>query len=344
LTQQKSREHLFDFYRSAFMLFVFFHHVYLRINAVDFAERFNPFAELFVGLSGFMVGFVYLHRPSYAPLVKRGGAILAAYYLLSLPISIVTAMISRTHREPVVDAVLKCVFMLEDFTAIGILRFYGLMFILLPVILVCYKYCRRLSIYISSFVFIIVTFIYQSTLYKYDNFFVNNTVLVILQWQLFFVFGLFLGDEYRNKTVSTNQWKVFMCSLIAMGIALNYSVYDVMSYDKTPYTFGKFINLMWSAPIVVFLLYHLYHYLKGGGIDRYVRVVGRNSLISFLVSEVVVQLIRLLLYFNMERFHWEMSSLLPLLSGLVAILIITLVMWIYQHFVRGRGILGHWSR
>ena len=62
-TTLRHREVLLDFYRSCSMLFVFYHHIISVFpDWVDFFKAFNPFAEIFVLISGFMVGMVYLHR------------------------------------------------------------------------------------------------------------------------------------------------------------------------------------------------------------------------------------------------------------------------------------------
>src|SRR5436853_3812859 len=67
------REVLIDFYRSCSMLFVFYHHTTTVFpDGVDLFPKFNPFAELFISISGFMVGMVYLHKESYRPLAVRG--------------------------------------------------------------------------------------------------------------------------------------------------------------------------------------------------------------------------------------------------------------------------------
>src|SRR5689334_16311028 len=56
-TESKRREVLIDFYRSCSMLFVFYHHTMAVFPGnVDLFAKFNPFAELFIGISGFMVG------------------------------------------------------------------------------------------------------------------------------------------------------------------------------------------------------------------------------------------------------------------------------------------------
>lgn len=340
---KNKREHLFDFYRSVFMLFVFFHHTYLIFGSADFMGAFNPFAELFVGLSGFMVGYIYLHRPDYSPLITRGIIILVGYYSISIPVNIGAAVIGE-RRESILNAIINTIFFLEDPTWIGILRFYGLIFISLPIILRIYRYSSRLWIYVSSSIFVITTFLYQSFLFKLDNFFLNQVVLVLLQWQLFFTIGLFLGDKYRNKLLSAKSLHIFTAVIIFLGLILHYSVYDMMLFDKFPYTSNKFINLMWSAPIMLLFFYYLFKYLSGGLFDRFIRVVGRNSLVAFLASEIVIQLVKLFIFINKSIFHLKLPTTLPVVSGIISLITIIALMWVYQHYIRGRGLFSKWSR
>src|SRR5690349_2143085 len=97
----KRREALIDFYRSCSMLFVFYHHTAnVFPNSVDLFPKFNPFAELFIAISGFMVGLVYLHRDGYRPLVVRGLKILAAYFVVSVPVAMGIAGLG-SEREPI---------------------------------------------------------------------------------------------------------------------------------------------------------------------------------------------------------------------------------------------------
>lgn len=341
---EKPREHLFDFYRSVFMLFVFFHHTYLAWpGQVDVTGAFNPFAELFVGLSGFMVGYVYLHRADYSPLFARGIIILAVYYMVSLPASIGTAVFG-VQKEPVVSELIKSLLMMEDRTFIGILRFYGLIFILLPIILRMYKRSKRALIYASFLTFFVSTYLYQSFLYTLDSFFTKQVILFLFQWQIFFVFGLFIGDLYRNKLLSVRSLNIFSSVMIFLGIVLNYAVYDMAILNKSPYTFGKYINLMWSAPIILIVFFYLFKCLRGGLVDKFVRVVGRNSLFSFVASEIVMKLIKLFQVFNQQRLKWHFTSELPFISGVIAVLAITSLMWSYEYYLKEHVGLARWSR
>src|SRR6266581_1874837 len=84
------------------VLLVFYHHtVTVFPDSADVFRRFNPFAEIFVLISGFMVGMVYLHRHGYAAaILDRAKRILAAYFVIALPVAVGAALIGKRH-DPV---------------------------------------------------------------------------------------------------------------------------------------------------------------------------------------------------------------------------------------------------
>ena len=157
-TKPRHREVLLDFYRSCAMLFVFYHHTMTVFpDFADVFRRFNPFAEIFVLISGFMVGMVYLHRQGYAAAVlDRARRIFAAYFVIALPVAIGAALIGKRH-DSVPGAMLGILTFRTDPTAISILKFYGIMFALLPVILPLYKKNERLALLVSAAIFLATT-------------------------------------------------------------------------------------------------------------------------------------------------------------------------------------------
>lgn len=154
INKESKREHIFDFLRSGFMLFAFLHHFYLTIPGnFDYIESFNPFAELFVGLAGFMVGMIYLSRDKDLYLIRRGFKILLAFYIVAIPFTIAKTILIDKSSQPVYEIFFNVLFMLEDPTAIFILRFYGLIFIMLPVILWVYRRLQSATLILSFFIF-----------------------------------------------------------------------------------------------------------------------------------------------------------------------------------------------
>lgn len=198
---------------------------------------------------------------------------------------------------------------------------------------------------VSFLIFIFSTFFYQSYLYTIDSFFIKQVILLLLQCQMFFVLGLFFGDMYRNKKIQAKSLISFSIFLIFLGFILNYLVYDIMTLNKSPYTFGKFINLLWSAPIILILLYQLHKYLSSGFVDCFIRVVGRNSLAGFVASEIVIKIVRLFLEVNRYKLKWLIPLWLPTFSGILAVIAITTIMWLYEFYSKAyirsaRGIIA----
>jgi hypothetical protein len=313
------------------MLFVFYHHVAMTFpNCRDLFKAFNPFAELFVGLAGFMVGLIYLYKPDDSFAIKRGWKILTTYFIVAIPVSMVDAIIYRTTDSPVI-AGLKTLFFIHSSANIGILRFYGIIFLALPLIIALYRHNRRLLLYGSAILFLATTYIHQRFLFHIKSDFLQQAILVTLQWQFIFVLGLFLGNLFKLKLLLNRKLYRGILFLALLGFILDALLGFSSGGVKFPYTCEKYINLLWTAPIILTLGYYLYRYLKNGAIDNYIRVVGRNSLIAFAISEIVRETIIVpFLVLDANLRLWEQE-----LMGILSAFLITQFTWIYERNLKG---------
>src|SRR5690242_3272915 len=220
VADSKRREALIDFYRSCSMLFVFYHHTAnVFPNSVDLFTKFNPFAELFIAISGFMVGLVYLHRESYRPLVIRGLKVMAAYFVVSVPVAMGMAVLGR-EREPIGQAVFNVLTFQSEPTAITILKFYGIMFLLLPLILPVFKRHRLPVLAVSVLFFLVSTWVAETKAAAFDNP-ALTLLLFSLQAQLFLMLGAWLGDLHRSKRLIGYPFYAVMGAIFLLGLLLD---------------------------------------------------------------------------------------------------------------------------
>lgn len=332
--KKKGREHIFDFLRSGFMLFAFLHHFFLTIPGnIDYIENLNPFAELFVGLAGFMVGMIYLHRNKDLYLLKRGMKILLAFYIVAIPFTISKSLFIDKSNQPVQDILFNVIFMLEDPTAIFILRFYGLIFIMLPIILWIYRRLQIATLIISLLIFFISSIIYYQNSYQ-DNFFVTQTLMMLLQWQLFFVIGLKLGDLYKN-----NQLKQYIptfrnCYLVLAPICLIiHIIWFKDTLYKFPYSYGKLLNSIYLVPLYLYIFCLIYNKIKGRFADKFIRVIGRNSLVAFVLSEVIR-----ILFIKMPVtvLNIKLNEISSFFIALIMSILLIGIMWGYEHIKKSK--------
>ncbi|KIL35411.1 hypothetical protein SD71_14010 [Cohnella kolymensis] len=328
-TITSNREFIFDFFRSVLMITVFIFHFYKSFPGnFDYAVYSNPLAELFVGLAGFMVGMIYLHRNKDSSLLKRGLKILLAFYIIALPEAALKAYAIDPSISHVLDTLLNVLIMNEDPTAINILRFYGLMFILLPIILYLYRRFRVPTLVASTVLFFGSTLVYTlSEAPIVHSFFVTQTVLLLLQWQLFFVTGLVLGHLYKVKKLHISRIKklpLVITGALALFVQLIWFRHDI---TKFPYTFGKLLGMVYLAPIGIYLIYFTYSKIKGRSLDAFVRVVGRNSLVAFVLSELLrITLIKI----PVEMLPIPYSELSSFVYAVFLAFVLIWIMWGYE--------------
>jgi hypothetical protein len=340
----RHREVLLDFYRSCAMLFVFYHHMMTVFPAFeDFFGRFNPFAEIFVLISGFMVGMVYLHRPdSAAAVLDRAKRIFAAYFLIAIPVAIGAAQIGR-KQEPVLGAVLDVLMFRSDPTAIGILKFYGFMFALLPIILPLYKRNQLMSLVVSAGIFLATTYVVH-VIPPVGNDPLLSLLLVLPQWQFFLMIGIFLGDLHRAKHLDASRLCIGAAAIFPIGFTIDLYFGFPSSPEKWPYTFEKFANLLWTLPLMLAILFAVYANVKDSRYTSIVLNVGKNSLAAFVLSEIVRQTVKLFVVV----FDLHPPILVPHVTGLVSVALVTFVLWQYQSQWRGRfsvlvPLAGRWA-
>ena len=314
------------------MLFVFYHHMMTVFPASgDVFRQFNPFAEIFVLISGFMVGMVYLHRPDYAAAVlDRAKRIFAAYFLIAIPVAIGAAQIGK-KQEPVLGAVLDVLMFRSDPTAIGILKFYGFMFALLPIILPLYKRNRLMSLVVSGGIFLATTYVVHVIPPVGSNPLLS-LLLVLPQWQFFLMIGIFLGDLHRAKRLIVSRFCIGAAVVFLIGFIIDLVCGFPSSPEKWPYTFEKFVNLLWTLPLVLAMLFAVYANVREAHYTRIILNVGKNSLVAFVLSEIVRQTVKLFVVV----FDLHPPILVPHLIGLVSVALVTFVLWQYQSQWRDR--------
>ncbi|CCD84542.1 membrane protein of unknown function [Bradyrhizobium sp. ORS 285] len=322
---QTRREVLIDFYRSCSMLFVFYHHTAnVFPDSVDLFTKFNPFAELFVVISGFMVGYVYLHKEHYGELVSRGLKVLAAYFVISVPVAIGMAVLGK-KREPVGQAIFDVITFQSEPTGITILKFYGLMFLLLPLILPLFKRNRVLVLAVSAAIFVACTWFANTEAGGLEN---PAAILLLfsLQMQLFLMIGTSLGDLHRRGRLIGRPFYIAMGAIFLFGVLLDGWLGFPSNGEKYPYRFDKLINLLWSLPLLLALLWAVFASAGRSPAVALVLNVGQNSLIAFLGSEVVRQSVKLALLIG--GIHPQVLG--QTLVGLVDVIVVTAVLWLYS--------------
>ena len=308
------------------MLFVFYHHtITIFPGFEDIFRRFNPFAEIFVLISGFMVGMIYLHRPGYAAAVlDRARRIFAAYFVIALPVAVGAAMIGK-KQEPVLGAILSVLTFRSDPTAIGILKFYGFMFALLPIILPLYAKNKWAALVVSAGIFVATTFVVH-VIPPVGGDPLWSLLLVLPQWQFFFMTGIFLGDLHRAGRLIGPRFYIGVAVIFLIGLAIDLYCGFPSDAEKWPYTFEKFSNLLWTLPLVLAVLFAIHAIVKNSDYTSVILNVGRNSLVAFLLSEIVRQSIK----FFVVVFGMHPPLLAQHLIGISSVALVTFLLWQYQ--------------
>jgi hypothetical protein len=310
---RSERRRALDFYRGSFMLFTIFHHVVLSLpGSIDIFVQLNPFAELFVLLSGFVVGSVFLRDGYPVNAVRRAAKIFAAYYAVAIPLAVAFSQFGASRR-PVLGAVWGALSLSADPTWIGILRFYGLVFLILPLMLNWYRKYPRILLYSSASLFFIATFLYQARLIEPIGVFQRVVILTSLQWQFFFICGLATGDLLKRQ--KNHSWGPLQFGVTAIAVIAFFVEQFANSYTdaaKMPYTFEKYINLLWAAPLAMASIRSMYVWLVGGKLANVTEGLGRNSLKVFIYSEAV----RVLVNLTARRLGYSRGVLIDHLLGL----------------------------
>jgi hypothetical protein len=327
----KRREALIDFYRSCSMLFVFYHHTAnVFPGSVDMFTKFNPFAELFISISGFMVGLVYLHRESYRPLVIRGLKVLAAYFIASVPVAMGMAVLGK-EREPIGQAIFNVLTLQFEPTAITILKFYGIMFLLLPLILPAFRRHKLPVLAVSALVFLVFSWVAEPRDFASEN--PALTLLFFsLQAQFFFMVGAWLGDLHRSKRLIGYPFYVIMGAIFLVGLLLDAYLGFPSNGDRYVFKFHKLINLLWTMPVLLATLWAAFAWIKTWPATGLVLNVGRNSLIAFLASEVVRQFVKLVLLIG--GIHPQLYG--QTMMGLFNVVLVTVMLWFYRSYWQDR--------
>ncbi|WP_175616041.1 OpgC domain-containing protein [Piscibacillus halophilus] len=277
MTQQRNT--FIDFARSLFMLFVFLHHFYLTFPLlIDYVAYINPFAELFVLLSGFMVGWIYFYRHEDKKLVKKGVEIIGAYLIVAIPIQIFASLF--INKGNLLLDTLNVVLLNTSNTFIEILKFYGLMFLLLPLVFKVYRFNKKLTIVLSVTVFTAALNIHGLNFIPVWG----EPLKLMMIYQLYFIIGLLVGDLYKQD--KANMQKVIKMAIILGYFAFAFHIIGFFNVEKGEnYSVVKFFNTVYLVPIYLYLFYKIHEKIKDGKIESTILIIGRNSLAAFVISE-----------------------------------------------------------
>lgn len=287
-----------DTFRSLSMLFVFYHHLSLALTGnIDLFYKFNVFAEIFVVLAGFVVGAYLIENKSPIKLFRRGLLIIFTYLTISLLATLIAGT-SGLLKESIQDAVINVILLNRDVTTIGILRFYGLIFMLSPLIYFGWRKSKTGLILTSVLLFLGSIAIDKILIIDNYNFFYRKTLLNLLEWQLFFIFGILSGHWYsRNAAftlnlIKTHRYQLIIISTILFLLQFHFS--PSAPIEKFPYSLERFFYLLSTLPATIALLIGAHKFIKNLGALNYVNYVGKNSLSAFVLSDFLYVPVKLL--------------------------------------------------
>jgi hypothetical protein len=199
------------------------------------------------------------------------------------------------------------------------------MFLFLPLILPAFKRHKFLILVVSAAVFLLSTWAAGTMTYDFENpaptFFV-----FLLQGQLFLIFGVWLGDLHRSKRLIGYPFYVLMVLIFLAGLSLDFYLGFPSNGDKYPYKLDKLINLLWTLPLLLLILWPVFVWMKEWPSTAFILNVGRNSLIAFLASEVVRQFVKLALL--MAGIHPQIYG--QTVTGLFVVIFVTVLLWVYR--------------
>ncbi|GAA0471758.1 OpgC domain-containing protein [Alkalibacillus silvisoli] len=316
----RSREPLWDFYRSVFMLFVFWHHFYLTFpDLFDYVKWFNPFAELFVGLAGFMIGWIYLNRSHGLKFFKKGVYVLGAYLLVAIPYQ----MLINPNWHSLVDVLL----LNTSNTLIEVLKLYGVLFVFVPILIIIFKRAKIFVLLLSLALYLIGINVHL------EGMFWDNLLNQLMIYQLYFVIGIWLGHLYTNNLLINrkNIKLLFVCFVLAIIAQISHFGFGL---DKYPYNIQKALNNVYMIPVCLYLIYKLHDSIKFTWLYKQITVIGRHSLAAFVISEStrILWLLIPVLLFDIEVS--EVSA------TIISVFYATLLIWLVNQYARAKQCIG----
>lgn len=96
--------------------------------------------------------------------------------------------------------------------------------------------------------------------------------------------------------------------------------------EKEPYTFEKYVNLLWTLPLVLFFLWVIYKVFRDFVFVKYILNVGKYSLIAFILCDYLFEILRLLVL----AFGIYSSVFIQQLVGVFSIVLLTAILWMFR--------------
>ena len=151
-------------------------------------------------------------------------------------------------------------------------------------------------------------------------------LLFSLQAQFFLVLGTWLGELHRAKRLIGHAFYALMGAVFLFGLALDAYLGFPSNGEKYPYRFDKLVNLLWTLPLLLLLLWTVFGRIGQWSGIPVILNVGRNSLMAFLASEVVRQFVKLT--YMTSGVHPGVFGQTAI--GLFDIVFVTAILWLYQ--------------
>jgi hypothetical protein len=205
------------------------------------------------------------------------------------------------------------------------------MFALLPIILPLYKKNEWAALFVSAGIFLATTWVVH-VIPPVNSDPLLSLLLALPQWQFFFMTGIRLGDFHRAKRLIGPRLYIGTAFVFLIGFGIDLYCGFPSSAEKWPYTFDKFANLLWTLPLVLAVLYAIHARVKDSRYTGVIVNVGKNSLVAFLLSEIVRQSVK----FFFVVFSLHPPVLTQHLMGLFNVVLVTLLLWQYQSHWRDK--------
>lgn len=225
---------------------------------------------------------------------------------------------SKSGTEFIKFAISSFLF-LNQLPILHILPTFIPLFIISPLILV--MLCRNWD-YLLIFLSIIFFFVGCDNPYIFN--FGEKTIFPVVLWQIYFVLGSIVGKSSRNgRKLNRNRLLFYAVVLYAFGFLLKYGGYfDLIdniksTYEVYPKKFPLNLYGLLYGSSLLFLLYAIIYRIWGRP-NRYslfaeiIPLLGRNSLLTFVVHVYFVYLIESLAIFGLNTYLICTSIILSL--------------------------------
>ena len=289
---------------------------------------FNVFAEAFVILAGFVIGMFFYGKSNQIYFFRRGILILTIYFLISISAALFGDMFGLL-KLPLSEVLVDIILLNRDTTTIGILRFYGLIFITTPFIIIIWKKIGKKIIVFSLAIFLIAISVDNTYFKENGSFFIRKTLINLLEWQLFYISGMLIGQWFSTNHckaylfIKENKIKLISTFLCIYLMYLGLSNEPVM--EKFPYSYERILYFVSIMPLTVVLLTTFHKFLKSINILYYINIVGRNSLVAFILADFFYIICKLSFVNNYLRLDIYWANFIAILISIFIPAIINII-------------------